>query len=152
MFGLVLKPDYSDACFPYWRFPDALESKFLVEGTWGAEIVDELTPEEGDYVVVKKGYGGFYNTPLASMLHNLKVDTCVMTGVGTPVCVSTTCCEGVSRNFRMVIISDATAAGDKKSHESALKNLSHPFADIMTTDEVFGILQRFHSRGRVHKR
>ena len=141
---MVLKPDYSDACFPYWRFPGAIGNKFLVEGTWGAEIIAELTPEEGDHVVVKTGYGGFYNTPLASMLRNLKVGTCVITGVGTPVCVSTTCREGVSRNFLVVVVSDATASTDSKSHEAELLHLAHPFADVMTTNEVIGMLERRH--------
>ena len=122
---MVLKPDYSDACFPYWRFQlpthQPAERRFLIEGTWGAQIVDELTPEKGDYVVVKKGYGGFYNTPLEPMLRNLGVDTCAITGVNTPVCVSTTCREGVNRNFRMIVVSDGTASLSRESHEAELR-------------------------------
>jgi nicotinamidase-related amidase len=46
----VLKPDYSDAQFPYWRLPPppSDNSTFVVEGTWGAQIVDDLRPREGD--------------------------------------------------------------------------------------------------------
>jgi ureidoacrylate peracid hydrolase len=57
----VLKPDYSDAQFPYWRFgliPDG-NRRGCVEGTWGAQIIDELEPQQGEHLVVKKGYGGF---------------------------------------------------------------------------------------------
>ena len=55
----VLKPDYSDAAFPYWRVgldPKSWNRTHCVEGTWGAEIVDELRPHEGEPVIVKKGF------------------------------------------------------------------------------------------------
>ena len=63
----VVRPDYVDACFPYWRTSpdmDPIETQFIVEGTWGAEIVDELNPAPRELVVVKKGLNGFHRTPL----------------------------------------------------------------------------------------
>ena len=52
----VLKPDYSDAQFPYWRLPPppSDNSTFVVEGAWGAQIVDDLRPREGEHLVVRK--------------------------------------------------------------------------------------------------
>jgi isochorismatase family protein len=58
--ALVLKPDYSDAQFPYWRLgliPGGNRTH-CVEGTWGAQIIDELRPQEDEHLVVKKGFGG----------------------------------------------------------------------------------------------
>jgi len=138
---MMLRPDYSDACFPYWKFERPIERGFHVEGTWGNQIIDELTPQKGDYIVVKKGYGGFHNTELEPMLRNLGVDTCVMTGVGTPVCVGTTVREGVNRNFRMIVVSDGTAALSKASHEAELRLLPFVFADVKTSDEVLKMLK-----------
>jgi nicotinamidase-related amidase len=63
----VLKPDYSDAAFPYWRLrmePGGGNRTHCVEGTWGAQIIDDLKPQEGEQLVAKKGFGGFSNTPL----------------------------------------------------------------------------------------
>src|SRR6476619_2398582 len=60
----VLKPDYSDAQFPYWRLgliPGGNRTH-CVEGTWGAQIIDDLKPREGEHLVVKRGFGGFSNT------------------------------------------------------------------------------------------
>jgi nicotinamidase-related amidase len=54
----VLKPDYSDAAFPYWRIgiePSSGNRTHCVEGTWGAQIVDELKPLESEHLVVRKG-------------------------------------------------------------------------------------------------
>jgi len=79
----VLKPDYSDAAFPYWRVgiePASGNLTHCVEGTWGAQIIDELKPQEGEHLVVKKGFGGFSNTPLDTVLRNLRVTTCVVRG------------------------------------------------------------------------
>jgi ureidoacrylate peracid hydrolase len=86
----VLKPDYSDAAFPYWRLrmePGGGNRTHCVEGTWGAQIIDDLKPKEGEHLVVKKGFGGFSNTPLDTVLRNMDVTTCVVSGVTTCVCV-----------------------------------------------------------------
>ena len=60
----VLKPDYSDAQIPYWRidYSPGGNRTFTVEAIWGAQIVDDLAPREGEHLVVKKGFGGFLNT------------------------------------------------------------------------------------------
>ena len=136
----VLREDYADACFPYWRVPGCVEEKFLVEGTWGAQIIDELKPDPGDMIVTKKGYGGFTNTPLNIYLRNLGVTTCVMTGVGTNVCVETTTRQGTELNYYMIVVSDATADG-KVSHDSSLATIGAFFGDVMTTDEVIAALR-----------
>lgn len=137
----VLKPDYSDAAFPYWRFPPLREREFIVEGTWGAQIIDELTPQKGEHLVIKKGYGGFNNTPLDTILRNLGVNTCVVAGVTTCVCVSTTIRGGVGLNYRMIVVSDATAEIHRELHEAELKTMAWAFADIKTTDEVIEMLK-----------
>ena len=136
----VLSPDYSDAAFPYWRHDRPSNSQFIVEGTWGAEIIDELTPDEGEHLVVKKGFGGFSNTPLDTILRNLGVTTCVVTGVTTCVCVSTTIRGGVEKNYRMIIVGDGTAEVQRDAHEHELKTMARVFADVKTTDEVIDLL------------
>jgi nicotinamidase-related amidase len=138
----VLKPDYSDAQFPYWRLglPAGGNRTFIVEGTWGAQIVDDLKPREGEHLVVKKGFGGFSNTPLDTILRNMGVTTCVVTGVTTCVCVSTTVRGGVEHNYRMILVEDAVAEVNRDTHEAELKTMARVFADVRTTDEVVAML------------
>jgi ureidoacrylate peracid hydrolase len=139
----VLKPDYSDAAFPYWRLrmePGGGNRTHCVEGTWGAQIVDDLTPQEGEHLVVKKGFGGFSNTPLDTILRNMGVTTCVACGVTTCVCVSTTIRGGVEYNYRMIVVCDAVAEVDRTTHEAELKTMARVFADVKTTDEVIEML------------
>ena len=72
----VMKSDYSDAAFPYWRFgidPSSGNRTHCVEGTWGAEIVEELRPQDGEHLIVKKGFGGFANTSLDTVLDRKSV-------------------------------------------------------------------------------
>jgi biuret amidohydrolase len=139
----LLEPDYADACFPYWRFPDepgALKSQFAVCGTRGAETAEEVAPEAGEKMIIKKGYDGFYRTALETILRNLGVTTCVMTGVTTAVCVSATTRGGVERNFRMIVVSDATAEIRREWHEAELAILDWAYADIRTTEQVLEML------------
>ena len=130
----VLRADYQDALHPWWREGPghSPQSKALVEGMWGAQIIDQLRPTKDDFIVTKKGYGGFTGTSLNGVLHNLGVNTCIMTGVGAHVCVETTIREGVGLGFEMIVASDAVGPLDHPN----LRTLSMFFADVHTTDEV----------------
>ena len=144
----VLKPDYSDAAFPYWRVgiePASGNRTHCVEGTWGAQIIDDLKPQEGEHLIVKKGFGGFSNTPLDTVLRNMGVTTCVVSGVTTCVCVSNTVRGGVEYNYQMILVSDAVAEVDRATHDSELKTVARIFADVKTTDEVIGMLDSVRS-------
>src|SRR5215472_890094 len=144
----VLKPDYSDAAFPYWRVgiePASGNRTHCVEGTWGAQIIDDLAPQEGEHVVVKKGFGGFSNTPLDTVLRNLGVSTCIVSGVTTCVCVSSTIRGGVEHNYRMILVSDAVAEVDRATHEAELRTMARLFADVKPTDEVMEMLGSIRS-------
>ena len=139
----VLKSDYSDAAFPYWRLgiePKSWNRTHCVEGTWGAEIIDELKPHEGEHFIVKKGFGGFANTALDTILRNMGVTTCVVVGVTTCVCVSNTVRGGLDHNYRMILVSDAVADVSRDTHEAELKTMSRIFADVKTTDDVEALL------------
>jgi ureidoacrylate peracid hydrolase len=142
--ALILKQDYSDAQFPYWRLglTPGGNRTHCAEGTWGAQIINELRPQEGESLVVKKGFGGFSNTPLDTILRNLGVTTCVVSGVTTCVCVSTTVRGGVEHNYRMILVADAVADVHRDTHDAELKTMARVFADVKTTDEVVAMLSR----------
>jgi nicotinamidase-related amidase len=135
----VLKSDYSDAAFPYWRLgiePASWNHTHCVEGTWGAEIIDELKPHPGEHLIVKNGFGGFANTALDTALRNMGITTCVVVGVTTCVCVSDTVRGGVEHNYRIILVSDAVAEVSRDSHEAELKTMNRIFADVKTTEEI----------------
>src|SRR5438067_10099215 len=106
------------------------------EGTWGAQIIDALQPRTGEHPVIKKGFGGFSNTPLDTILRAMGVTTCVVAGVTTCVCVSTTVRGGVEHNYRMILVSDAVAEVSRDAHDAELRTIDRLFADVRSTDEV----------------
>jgi ureidoacrylate peracid hydrolase len=67
--------------------PDGRETRTLVRGTWGTEVLPQLAPEEGDLVVAKHHYSGFFETELHAILRERGIDSLVFTGCTTSVCV-----------------------------------------------------------------
>lgn len=92
-----------------------------IEGTEGAQIVDELSPMENDYIIKKTTYSGFYNTDLDNILKKLNVDSLRLTGCVTHICVMFTASDAVLRDYKVSVVSNAVAGLDKEDHEAGLR-------------------------------
>ncbi len=88
--------DRNDPEFRIWP-------RHCIEGTWGAEIVNELKPEEGDLIIKKKTYSGFFGTELKFTLKRLNVDTLYITGVAMNICVHYTASDAVLNGFNVFV-------------------------------------------------
>jgi ureidoacrylate peracid hydrolase len=113
--------------------PDTIS--FLLEGSWGAEIVEELTPQADDFVLRKAGRSAFGFTPLHRLLRNLEVSECLVTGGGINGCVEDTVREGNGLGYDFTVVIDAT-------YEPGAP-FAHLLADqaaITTTEEILGRL------------
>ena len=66
--------------------------------------------------------------------------TCVVCGVTTCVCVSTTIRGGVEHNYRMILASDAVAEVHRDTHDAELKTMQRVFAEVKTVDEIAAML------------
>jgi len=91
-----------------------------VDGTWGAAVIDELNPDENDYVIKKWRYSAFFATPLEMLLRQLQVDTIVLTGVLTDVCIQHTAADAYFRGFKTVVPRSCTATISDERKEYAL--------------------------------
>lgn len=121
----------------------SLWGKHAMEGDKGSEIIPELSPQEGDYVIKKKVYSGFYKTNLEEVLRNLNVDTVILTGTSTHICVLHNSADAFFRGFEVIVVSDATASFVPEEHERALKYMKDIHnAKIYTTQELLEILER----------
>lgn len=107
-----------------------------VRGTWGADFIPELRPEEdkGDYVVQKRRHSAFSYTDMDLFLREEKIDTVVLTGVWTNVCVRSTGSDALYHGYNVVCISDGTASQDQSMHESGLRDIGI-FGQVLSTDE-----------------
>ncbi len=114
----------------------SLWGKHAMEGDEGSEIIPELAPKEGDYVIKKRVYSGFYKTELEELLKSLNVDTVILTGTSTHICVLHNSADAFFRGYDVVVISDATASFVPEEHERALRYMKDIHnAKIYTTQE-----------------
>lgn len=89
--------------------PLANGAPVLEEGSWAAAVVDELLIEAGDVSVSKYRMSGFWDTPLDSILRNLRVDTVLFAGVNVDQCVLATLIDANCLGYDCVLLSDCCA-------------------------------------------
>ena len=100
-------------------------------------VIDELSPEPGDPVVDKFGYGAFFRTNLPDILNAHGVDTVVISGTVTQICVEETAREAFHHGLKTVVLSDCVSSFDPELHRATLRNLAMKFGMVATSDELF---------------
>jgi biuret amidohydrolase len=95
--------------------------RLLIRGEYGHDIIDELTPIDGEPIVDKPGYGAFHQTDLAQILSAHGIKKLYLCGVTTEVCVHSTLREGVDRGYECVLINDACGSAYPDLHDAAMK-------------------------------
>jgi nicotinamidase-related amidase len=123
------RPDLSDA--PRAKVERGLPSmrigapgpmgRILIRGEPGHDIIPALYPEPGEPVIDKPGKGAFYATDLHSILQNRQIETLIVCGVTTEVCVHTTVREANDRGFRCIVPSDCCGSYFPEFHEMGLR-------------------------------
>ena len=116
----------------------------MMEGSYGAQIIDQVSPEPCDYVVRKSLFNGFINTDLQSLLDSLDVRTLLFTGWRTDVCVAQTAIEAFYRGFRVAIAEDGTDSTSQREHEygMSLMQINYGFEVYPCQDALRSLLQK----------
>jgi nicotinamidase-related amidase len=113
-----------------------------VEKTKGSEVIDELKPQKGDIIVKKKTYDGFFRTNLEKILKSKKIDTVVLTGVCTDICILHTGSSATLLGYKVIVPRDCVAALTDEDHNFALKHLQNVLkSDIDNLDNIIKKLQ-----------
>ncbi|MEX0567985.1 MAG: cysteine hydrolase family protein [Candidatus Njordarchaeota archaeon] len=108
-----------------------------IEGTEGAEIIDELKPRKGDYVVPKRRYSGFFETSLDLLLRELNVNEIILSGILTDICVLHTAADAFFRGYRISIPRECTEALSDRAKDYAFKFMEEMYgANIVSLDEL----------------
>jgi nicotinamidase-related amidase len=117
-------------------------------GSAGAEIVAAVRPKAGHEVVSKGLPSSFVNTELDAKLRAAGIDTVVVAGLMTHMCVDATARDAMSRGYKVIVAADACATRDLPAtdggeaiaadmiHRSTLAALADRFADVMRADEL----------------
>lgn len=111
----------------------------LVEGSAKAEIVPQLTPQDGDVVLTHQRVGGFSASQLDVILRSRGVDTLLFAGVATNASVESTARQASDLGYRTIIVADACSAADPGAHDAAIASLGL-LGEITTTAEAVDAL------------
>ena len=144
----VLNDDYSDAGLLLEVFPQILGTGGMVRNTWDGDVIDALAPRPGEIVIDKTRYSAFFGTDLEQQLAALGVDTVIVCGVTTNICVESTVRDAFFRDIRCVIPADGTAAVTPALHEGALEDFRYGFGQVGTVDEIVGALAALPATAR----
>jgi len=95
--------------------------RILIRGEAGHDIVPELSPRPGEPVIDKPGKGAFWATDLHLILQNRGVESLIVCGVTTEVCVHTTVREANDRGYRCIVPGDCCGSYFPEFHEVGLR-------------------------------
>ena len=106
---------------PYGILKGVVDGNAFVKGTWGAAIVDDLTPAEGDIIVEgKRGLDTFASTNLDFILRSKGIETVIIGGFLTNCCVESTMRSAYENGYRVITLTDCTAATSAEEHDNAI--------------------------------
>lgn len=108
-----------------------------IAGTSGAQVIPELQPAEGDFIVPKRRYSGFFQTDLHILLTELHVGTVIMAGMHAHMCVRHTAADAYQYGYHVVVPTDCVESFTQADFESGVKYLKETYgARITTADEL----------------
>jgi ureidoacrylate peracid hydrolase len=110
-------------------------------GSWSGDFYGEVRPLASEPIVTKHRFDAFLNTDLDLILRAHRIDTMVLTGVATNVCVETTARAGFVRDYYIVLAGDGTAAFSDEEHDAALRTIDRYFGEVVGVDDLVALWQ-----------
>lgn len=126
---------------PYGILKGVVDGKVFVKGTWGARIIDELVPAEGDILIEgKRGLDTFASTNLDFILRSKGIKTIALGGFLTNCCVESTMRSGYENGYQVITLSDCVAATSIEEHVNAITYDYPMFSTPMTSEDFVSAL------------
>ena len=112
--------------------------RYLAPGSTGPLSIDvpaEFKPQAGDYTIVKPRFSAFFQTELDLILRRLGVTTVILTGTTTPNCIRTTCYDGISMDYNIIIIEDCCSSNTEEIQRVNMEDMARVGAVITSAEE-----------------
>jgi len=142
---ITFAPGYGELGDPdkvYGILKGVIDSNSFVKGTWGAEICDQMAPQEGDIVVEgKRGLDTFATTNLDFILRSRGIETVALGGFLTNCCVESTMRTAYEKGYDVITLTDCTAATSDEEQQAAVTKDYPMFSKPMTGSEFTEVLQ-----------
>jgi ureidoacrylate peracid hydrolase len=113
----------------------------IASGTPEAEIVPELAPRPGEYIVPKHRWSAFHGTYLDLALRARHADTIILCGGSTEIGISSTAYAARDLDYNLVIVSDACTSAKRDVHEQLMREVYPRLARVRTTIQVLEMLK-----------
>jgi len=127
---------------PYGILAGVVASKAFIKGSWGADIVEEMTPADGDIVVEgKRGLDAFASTNLDFILRSKGIKNVALAGFLTNCCVESTMRSAYERGFNVFTLTDCVAATSVEEHDNAIAKDYPMFSHPVTSKEFLAALE-----------
>jgi len=131
------KKDRSD-----WGLVDLERGRaYCIENSKGIEPIDEIKPDEGDFVVYKARYSGFYNTNLDEVLKQNGINELFFSGLTTECCVGSTARDAYFRNYKVNLLEDCSTATHPISHNSEVIYFRKSLGRVLDVDVMQALFQ-----------
>jgi len=123
------------------RLKNKTQKDLCRKNTWGSEFF-HLAPEDEDVIVIKHRYSAFINTRFDSVLRAMEIDTLLMAGVSTNICVESTARDGFMLDYDILLLSDCTGAFTREEYDMSLKTIDKFFGSVTSSAEIMESLKR----------
>ncbi len=132
----------------FGRELDGDEGVHCVEGTEGVAFCPETSPRDGDFVVPKRRYSGFFATDLDLLLRGLGVDTVLICGFLADVCVHYTAADAHQHDYHVFVVEDGTTGSTLEAWRAALAAIDYlQHGSVLTSqDLIAGLRTGFRPR------
>lgn len=137
---MVLRKDFADIGILGKVFPPLRELGHCAEGSWDGEFVPAMQPRPNEIVISKNRFSSFFETNLDTTLRCLGVDTLVVTGIATNICVEGTVRDAFYRDYRVIVPREATASYTEAMEAGAIGNFEFAYARVAPVAEVIAAL------------